>query len=133
MLLPSGTVQLPPINSSYRYLRSGPILILNQSTFYITSLRYDGKLNNAFVVARNISTGLFLVLPEENSFTDNLHPHWGQNVYLTLRNNVTIYDVDYVSVWSKRDERDYGKISIPKGIKLPENPNQQENVSATLI
>lgn len=125
MVLPSGAVELPPIKSTYRNLRSGPILILDQVTLYITSLHYDGKLPDVHFLAET-SRGRHL-LPDENGSLKNLHAYWGGNIYLNLL-NITIHDIDYVHVWSK-DENNHGSVAIPKNLPIPEKVDLEEDVS----
>lgn len=79
-------------------------------------------------MARNVSKELSFVLPDESGSTTTLHGYWGQNIYLKLP-NVTLHDVDYISVWSAKDNKDYGVIAIPHPIKVPDKTDLEEDVS----
>lgn len=133
MVLPSGAVQLSPLNSTYSNLHSGPILILDQTTLYITSLHYDGKLSEVYFQAFiNASTLPVLLLLNENNFANELHAHWGQNIYLKLPNNLTIYNIVYIRVWSKKTEEVYATIVVPNNIIVPEKTITEQDVSSRI-
>lgn len=110
-------------------MRSGPILILDQSTLYVTSLRYDGKLPaDVHFQAYNSTLNISVTFLDKSNSTDELHAYWGENIYLKLISNVTVYDVKDINVWSKSSSRIYGNIVVPNGIKVPENTNVEEDV-----
>lgn len=126
MILPSGAIQLPPLNSIYPYLNTGPILILNETTIYITSLRYDNKIPDVYFRATTtISSTPILLLLNEDVSAKALHGYWGQNVYLRLPNSITIYNIINIDVWSSITKEIYGNITIPSNVEVSQ---MEENV-----
>lgn len=124
--------QLPGFNSSSTRLKSGPILIINSRTLYITNLYLDGKALNLRFWIGNGSTPSEAgsPVPDEDGSISNLHSYFGENVYIKLQ-NVTLKNVSYFGVWSVSEKKVYGHVAIPRILNVSDQMGcEQISVSA---
>lgn len=100
---------------------------MDQSTLYVTTLRYDGKLPDVqFRASNSFSNTSGPLLFVGNDSADELHAYWGQNVYFKLPDNITIYEIEYIHVWSRIAGVVYGNIAIPSNIKVPDKRSTED-------
>ncbi|KAF5279957.1 hypothetical protein FQA39_LY18178 [Lamprigera yunnana] len=97
-------------------LRSGPITIVDQQTFLIENLHYDGKGPDAhFWIGRGPwPSDNGTLVPDENGSTANLKAYAGKNVTVKLTGDVTVDEVDYLAVWCIKFKHNFGHTFVRK-------------------
>lgn len=122
-------IQLGPFSQLAHGLRSGPITIIDKNTFLIPDLYYDGKGPDAHFWAGNgsaPSSGGILV-SDENGSNKSLPAYDGQTVTIRLPNNLTVDQIDYLSLWCIEFNQNFGDVVIPrKGRNIPGSPTPNQ-------
>lgn len=85
-----------------------------------------------FRASNDSSTTSGVLLFVENDSSNELHAHWGQNIYLKLSDKTTIYDIKYIHVGSKIAGVIYGTITVPSNITVPEKRSTEDVSSCAL-
>ncbi|KAF2898125.1 hypothetical protein ILUMI_08049 [Ignelater luminosus] len=115
--LPFKPIQLTPFSQLAHGLKSGPITILDNKTFFVPNLHYDGKAPDAHFWVGNgpgpSKTGI--PVPDENGSTDPLSAFNGQNVTIRLPDGLTVDQIDYFGIWCRRFAQNFGHVLTPKG------------------
>ncbi|KAK4872480.1 hypothetical protein RN001_014509 [Aquatica leii] len=129
-------VQLEPFQELAHGLRSDPIVVLDQKTFYVPNLHYDGKGPDAhFWVGKGDGpspTGI--LVPDENGSSRSISAYFGNSIYVTLPHNVTVDDIDYFGVWCIQHKQNFGHTLIPKNVTMPKiNGNSRYNANGEEI
>lgn len=110
-------LQLPGFNSTKYNLHSGPVLVLNTNTFYVTNFFYDGGARGAhFCFDRGSQPGTcghFARVLGDGDATENLRAFWGDNVYVRLERGV-VSGVGFLAVWSSEEKKSLGHVVVPK-------------------
>ena len=117
-------VQLAPFSQLAHELRSGPIIAVDKKTFFVPNLHYDGKGPDAHFWAgkgAEPSSSGTLVRDEKGS-SASLSAYTGQNVYITLPQDLTTDDIDYFGVWCIKFNQNFGHTTILKNVSIAE-PN----------
>lgn len=58
-------------------------------------------------------------VPDENGKTEPLRRYDTKTLVLTLPGDLTVFDVEWLSVWCKAYGIDFGHIRIPKNLNVP--------------
>jgi hypothetical protein len=58
-------------------------------------------------------------VPDENGGTAPLPAYKDKTIVLTLPGDLTVYDIDYLSVWCDEYSVDFGHVKIPKNLNVP--------------
>lgn len=59
------------------------------------------------------------VVPDENGATKPLKRYDGKTIVITLPDHLTVFDIDYLSVWCKAFFSDFGNVKIPDTLNVP--------------
>ncbi|KAA0195331.1 hypothetical protein HAZT_HAZT002925 [Hyalella azteca] len=59
------------------------------------------------------------VVPDENGSTNPLKRYEGKTIVITLPDHLTVFDIDYLSVWCKAFFADFGNVRIPATLNVP--------------
>lgn len=121
-------------------VESGQVHILNDRTILIEKLYYDGLAPDAhFWVGKGSRPNASgQVIPDENNNVKHqLNEYKGENVTLVLPDEVTVFDIDWLSIWCGDSSENFGHVMLnskyesrPKHIQLPGNFNQTTDVSS---
>ncbi|XP_021944452.1 protein Skeletor, isoforms B/C isoform X3 [Folsomia candida] len=113
---------LPEFKRLAHGVRSGNITILDSRTFYIPNLYYDGAGPDAFFW---VGTGTEphtggRKIPNEKGSLDVLSGYEGEDIEITLPEELTVYDIDWLSMWCISYKHNFGHVLIPKqGLDVP--------------
>ncbi|KAF5292867.1 hypothetical protein FQR65_LT11119 [Abscondita terminalis] len=117
---PSLGVQIEPFKQLQHGLRSDPIVIIDEKTFFVPNLHYDGiGLDAHFWVSKGTEPSpKGTLVPDETGSNSSISAYTGQSVYITLPHNVTITDIEYFGVWCIQCHQYFGHTTIPKNITV---------------
>lgn len=103
-------MQLEPFSRLGHGVSSGPISVLDERTFFISDLHYDGKGPDAhFWVGKGPAPDAQgTLVPDENNSTATLSAYDGQNVTVRLPHNLTIDQIDYFALWCIEFNQNFG-------------------------
>ncbi|CAG7681730.1 unnamed protein product [Allacma fusca] len=113
---------LPGFVSFAHGVRSGNVIIKDTRTILIKSLYYDGAGPDAYFW---VGTGSKphaggRKIPNEQGSMDVLTGYVGQDVELILPADLTVNDIDWLSMWCVAFKENFGHVMIPKGLDVPE-------------
>ncbi|XP_076280372.1 protein Skeletor, isoforms B/C isoform X1 [Lasioglossum baleicum] len=102
-------------------LRSGNISILDSKTIYIPNLHYDGAGEDThFWVGNGTEPNPFgIKVPNEVLSLESLKNYFGQDIEIVLPRNLTVYDIEWLSVWSNELKESFGHVMIPRDLDVP--------------
>ncbi|CAH1976470.1 unnamed protein product [Acanthoscelides obtectus] len=112
---------LPEFKRLAHGLRSDNISILDAKTFYIPNLHYDGNGPDAYFWVGNGSepTSFGIKVPNEMGSLDPLRSYQGEDIEIQLPGSLTVYDIDWMSVWCVQYRLNFGHVMIPKDLDVP--------------
>ncbi|XP_012348052.1 protein Skeletor, isoforms B/C isoform X2 [Apis florea] len=112
---------LPEFSRLAHGLRSGNITILDSKTFYIPNLHYDGAGPDAYFWVGNGSepTTFGIKVPNERKSLAPLKGYQGEDIEIVLPGNLTVHDIDWLSVWCVQYKHNFGHVLIPKDLDVP--------------
>ncbi|XP_076244661.1 protein Skeletor, isoforms B/C [Calliopsis andreniformis] len=112
---------LPEFSRLAHGLRSGNITILDSKTFYIPNLHYDGAGPDAYFWVGNGSepNPFGVKVPNERQSSAPLKGYLGEDIEIVLPGNLTVYDIDWLSVWCVAYKHNFGHVFIPKDLDVP--------------
>ncbi|XP_048505189.1 protein Skeletor, isoforms B/C isoform X2 [Athalia rosae] len=112
---------LPEFSRFAHGLRSGNISILDSKTLYIPNLHYDGAGPDAYFWVGNGSdpNTLGIKVPNEVGSLDPLRGYQGEDIEIVLPGNLTVYDIEWLSVWCVQYRQNFGHVHIPKYLDVP--------------
>ncbi|XP_037029296.1 protein Skeletor, isoforms B/C isoform X1 [Bradysia coprophila] len=112
---------LPEFKRLAHGLRSSNISVLDAKTFYIPNLHYDGTGPDAFFWVGNGSEPdlLGIKVPNELGSIEPLRAYQGEDIEIQLPGSLTVYDIDWLSVWSTTYHHNFGHVYIPKDLDVP--------------
>jgi len=103
-------------------VRSGSIIVKDSRTLLIKGLYYDGAGPDAYFW---VGTGAKphaggRKIPNEQGSMDVLTGYQGEDVELILPADLTVNDIDWVSMWCVAFKENFGYAMIPKGLDVPD-------------
>ncbi|XP_063988735.1 protein Skeletor, isoforms B/C isoform X1 [Diachasmimorpha longicaudata] len=112
---------LPEFSRLAHGLRSGNISILDSKTIYIPNLHYDGAGPDAYFW---VGTGsepniMGTKVPNEIGSLTKLRGYQGEDIEIVLPGNLTVFDIDWLSVWCVQYKHNFGHVMIPKDLDVP--------------
>ncbi|XP_074107985.1 protein Skeletor, isoforms B/C [Cotesia typhae] len=112
---------LPEFSRLAHGLRSGNISILDSKTLYIPNLHYDGAGPDAYFW---VGTGpepntMGFKVPNEVGGLTKLRGYQGEDIEIVLPGNLTVFDIDWLSVWCVQYKHNFGHVMIPKDLDVP--------------
>ncbi|XP_076668171.1 protein Skeletor, isoforms B/C isoform X3 [Andrena cerasifolii] len=113
--------ELPEFSRLAHSLRSGNITILDSKAFYIPNLHYDGAGPDAyFWVGNGSEPNTFgIKVPNERKSLAPLRGYQGEDIEIVLPGNLTVYDIDWLSVWCVEYKHNFGHVLLPKDLDVP--------------
>ncbi|XP_076177973.1 protein Skeletor, isoforms B/C isoform X2 [Ptiloglossa arizonensis] len=124
---------LPEFSRLAHGLRSGNITILDSKTFYIPNLHYDGAgPDTYFWVGNDSEPNTFgTKVPNEKRSLAPLREYQGEDIEIVLPGNLTVYDINWLSVWCVAYKHNFGHVFIPKDLDVPPALGQTKITSST--
>ncbi|KAF2366389.1 DM13 domain [Trinorchestia longiramus] len=100
---------------------SDRLVVVDAQTFLIPNFSYDGAAPDAhFWVGRGAKPGPDgSIVPDENGATQPLKRYDAKTIVITLPDHLTVFDIDYLSVWCKDFFADFGHVRIPSTLNVP--------------
>jgi hypothetical protein len=117
-------VEIPALSRLAHGVSSSPITIVDAQTFLIPNFQYDGQGPAGYWWAtrgqRQGPKGLRL--KDENGSPAPLRKYTGETVVISLPDDKTVYDFDWLGVWCEEFNVDFGHVRIPQHIRVPPSP-----------
>ncbi|XP_071540414.1 protein Skeletor, isoforms B/C-like isoform X1 [Panulirus ornatus] len=99
---------------------SDRIVVVDAQTFLIPSFTYDGTAPDGhFWVGKGSPDNSGTVVPDENGSEEPLKKYLDKTIVITLPGDLTVFDIDYLSVWCRAFLANFGYVSIPKSLNVP--------------
>nr|XP_027204866.1 protein Skeletor, isoforms B/C-like [Dermatophagoides pteronyssinus] len=102
-------------------IKSEPIVIVDAKTIRIPSFTYDGHRKQAYfwVGQGPQPNSAGERIPNELGYLEPLGPYRDDLVILELPGNMTIFDINYISVWDQELSENLGSVIIPAELNIP--------------
>lgn len=102
-------------------VKSAQVTVLNSKTMRISEFSYDGRGDSVYFY---VGTGpqpnpSGKKIPNEVGYLEPLGAYEGETIVLTLPGDMTIFEMDWLSVWDDVNMESYGYVSIPEGLNIP--------------
>ncbi|XP_034940095.1 protein Skeletor, isoforms B/C isoform X2 [Chelonus insularis] len=112
---------LPEFSRLAHGLRSGNISILDTKTIYIPNLHYDGGGPDAYfwVGTGSQPNPMGVKVPNEMGGLTKLRSYYGEDIEIVLPANLTVFDIDWLSVWCVQYRHNFGHVMIPEDLDVP--------------
>ncbi|XP_029163998.1 uncharacterized protein LOC114935347 isoform X2 [Nylanderia fulva] len=100
---------------------SGPIVILDSKTISIPQFVYDGQGADTYfwvgLGPQPSSKGQ--KVPDEYGYMDSLRVYNDEDVILQLPGDMTVFNIDWISIFDVKTKSNYGSVIIPDGLNVP--------------
>ncbi|XP_054258338.1 protein Skeletor, isoforms B/C [Macrosteles quadrilineatus] len=100
---------------------SGPLRILDAKTLVIPEFTYNGAGKDTYfwvgVGPQPSSKGT--KVPDENGYMESLRLYAGETITLELPGELTIFDIDWLSVYNVETKENYGSVIVPDNPNVP--------------
>lgn len=100
---------------------SGRIVVVDAQTFLIPNFNYDGQAPDAhFWVGSGRKPGPEgILVPDENGSEKPLRGYDSKTLVLVLPGDLTVHDIDWLSLWCIAFFVDFSFVPIPKNLNVP--------------
>lgn len=100
---------------------SDKVVVVDAQTFLIPNFTYDGQAPDAhFHVGRGARVGPEGTnVPDENGSLEPLRKYTEKTLVIVLPGELTIFDIDWLSIWCVDFFVDFGHVRIPKNLNVP--------------
>ena len=117
-------IEIQPLSQLEHGVKSGPITVVDAQTFLITDFHYDGQGPAGYWWA---SKGRHQNkngdhLDDENGSQAPLRAYSGETVVISLPDEKTIWDYNWIGVWCEEFFVDFGSTRIPHSVQVPPSP-----------
>lgn len=102
-------------------VRSGPLVVLDSKRIRIENFFYDGSSNSTYfwVGTGPVPSSSGKRIPDELGYLEPLSRYEGETLTLHLPGEMTIFDIDWISIWDEEDQVSFGSVSFPDGLNIP--------------
>nr|XP_046920523.1 protein Skeletor, isoforms B/C-like [Dermatophagoides farinae] len=102
-------------------IESEPLVIVDAKTIRIPSFTYDGYRKQAYfwVGQGPQPNSAGERIPNELGYLEPLGPYRNDLLILELPGNMTIFDINYISVWDQELSENLGSVIIPAELNIP--------------
>ncbi|KAJ8687168.1 hypothetical protein QAD02_022962 [Eretmocerus hayati] len=100
---------------------SGAIVILDSKTISIPELNYDGLGEDTYFwvgVGQRPST-IGSKVPDENGYLEPLHAYKDDDVIIQLPGDMTVFNIQWLSIYDIKTRTSFGYVSIPDTLNVP--------------
>lgn len=102
-------------------VRSGTVVILDSKTIRIPDFHFDGDHPDTYFWVgygpQPNSAGR--KIPNEKGYLEPLQKYEEKTIDLTLPGKMTVFDIDWLSIWNAAKGENYGSVIIPHGQDIP--------------
>lgn len=102
-------------------VRSETVTLINSKSIGIQQLHYDGLGPSTFFYAgmgpQPHPSGT--KVPDETGSLEPLGAYEGEDIILELPGNMTIFDIDWISIYDTVEQENYGSFIIPSHLNVP--------------
>lgn len=102
-------------------VKSDVVEILDSKTIRIPEFHYDGRGPKTFffcgVGAQPSPKGT--KIPDELGYLDPIRSYDGETITLELPGDMTIFDINWISVFDLQTNENFGAVLIPEGLNVP--------------
>ncbi|XP_017490872.1 PREDICTED: protein Skeletor, isoforms B/C-like, partial [Rhagoletis zephyria] len=107
-------------------IKSEPVVILDAKTIRIPEFTYDGRRKEAYfwVGIGPQPTSAGQKIPNELGYLEPLGPYNNDLVILEMPGNLTVFDINYISVWDDEAGENLGSVIIPQELNIPPSLTQ---------
>ncbi|KAK9722443.1 Electron transfer DM13 [Popillia japonica] len=118
---PPKVQSVPKLEGKSNNVNSESIEIIDAKTLRIPKFEYDGlgKRVHFWVGVGPQPASKGHVVPDEYGYVDPLRKYTGQTVILELPGDLTIFNIDWFSVYDLETNTNFGSIFIPEGLNVP--------------
>lgn len=81
------------------------------SYIYIDAFFWVGQGNKVGPTGKKV--------PDENGSLEPLKKYTGKTIVITLPGLMTVFDIDYLSVWCRAFFADFSHVKLPKTLNIP--------------
>ncbi|CAG0886547.1 unnamed protein product, partial [Cyprideis torosa] len=116
------SVKLSEFSRKAHGVASGNVTILDERTFYIPELRYDGRAPDAFFfvgkgTTPNVETGI--KVPNEKGSLERLGAYNDKDIEIQLPKEITVHDIDWLSIYCISYRENFGEVFVPDNLFVP--------------
>ncbi|XP_017889760.1 protein Skeletor, isoforms B/C isoform X1 [Ceratina calcarata] len=113
---------------------SESVVILDSKTIKIPEFTYDGQGNDTYfwvgLGPQPSSKGV--KVPDEYGYLDPIHTYNGEDVIIQLPGDMTVFNIDWLSIFDVKTKSNYGSVIIPHGLNVPPSLVKVIKLSQTL-
>ncbi|XP_022900709.1 protein Skeletor, isoforms B/C [Onthophagus taurus] len=118
---PPKVQKIPKLDGKGNSVDSDPIEVIDAKTLRLPKFKYDGLAKKAHfwvgVGPQPNSKGQ--LVPDEYGYVDALRAYNGQSIILELPGDLTIFNIDWFSIFDLETNTNLGSIIIPEGLNVP--------------
>jgi len=101
-------------------ISSGPIVVVDAQTILVSDFTYDGQAPDLrFWVGKGNPGPQGSAVSDETGRDVPVQKTDKKTMVLNLPGDLTIFDIDYFSVYSQAYNADYGHVRVPKNLNVP--------------
>ncbi|XP_066581893.1 protein Skeletor, isoforms B/C [Prorops nasuta] len=118
---PPAPQKIPQLSTRSHGISSDSIIILDAKTISIPQFSYDGTGGDVYFwvgLGPQPSSKGFKV-PDEYGYLDPLRAYKNEDIIIQLPGDVTVFNVDWLSVFDVKTKTNYGSVLIPDGLNVP--------------
>lgn len=102
-------------------VRSGTVVIVDSKTIEIPDFHFSGNVSDTYfwvgLGPQPNSAGQ--KVPDEKGYLEPLGRYEEKTIELTLPGKMTVFDIDWLSVWNTELNENYGSVIVPHGQDIP--------------
>ncbi|XP_067006785.2 protein Skeletor, isoforms B/C [Anabrus simplex] len=118
---PPATQKISQINGHSHNVSSESIEVIDAKTLRIPEFTYDGETKDTYfwvgVGPQPSSKGT--KVPDEYGYLDPLRAYKKETIQLQLPGDLTIFDIDWFSIFDVETKENLGSIVVPDGLNVP--------------
>lgn len=113
--------KISDLSGSSNGIKSQTVILLNSRTIFIESLYFDGLSSSSFFMVGigPQPSGSGTKVPDETGALEPLGAYDGQSIVLELPGNLTIFDIDWLSIYDTQINESIGSVAIPSHLSVP--------------
>ncbi|XP_033097580.1 fibropellin-1-like [Anneissia japonica] len=91
------------------------VIIVDSKTIRFENLFYDGTAPATYfwVGTGTPSSSGFIVPDEDGNKNTVLRAYTGETITIVFDGNLTVFDIDYISIWCESARQDFGSVTVP--------------------
>ncbi|KAK7791145.1 hypothetical protein R5R35_008577 [Gryllus longicercus] len=118
---PPATQRISQFSAVAHNVSSESIEIIDAKTLKIPDFRYDGLGKDTYfwVGQGPQPSSKGTKIPDEYGYLDPIRAYKGEHITLQLPGELTIFDIDWLSIFDVDSKENYGSVIIPDGLNVP--------------